>query len=245
MAKTKTFYEALDKHRRIVRGKPESDRAFGMRMGVHPSMLRYWKKGMEPRGDTLEKILSNLDISDKAMAELASWAISDCDLDAVKQNRAAKTQEEPVVISSEVVEQERKVRCSSEFVCVPAISPQLKGQEPTLVNNNSWFQFRRDWVRTVCSTPDQLITRMVWEKDMMPILNPGDIILIDMGFFVPVDKGIYCIGQNGSVVSRRLSLLEGGNVQFSADNDPTKNQAGPLEDFNIIGRVVWLGRPLV
>lgn len=249
MANKAGFYSEINK----LRKKGESDRAFGIRMGVHPSMLRYWKKGMRPRGDTVEKILSKLHMTWEQACTLANLATTEVNTDTAWRGPPSTPppphrepeKQECLPVASEPVKMEREKRSSNEFVCVPSVASVCPDKELAVIDNNHWFMFRRDWIASLVSNSDQLVTEMIWENDMSPTLIPGDIVLIDMGFFVPREGGIYALINDEHVITRRFKFQPGGLAEFTADGDRSKTLSGPLASFEIVGRIIWVGRSLV
>jgi len=92
------------------------------------------------------------------------------------------------------------------------------------------------------------------EFSMVPVLHPGDIILVDRQDFIPEEGGIYLVRlaePDWPISVKRVNLIKRNghiHIVFSSDN-PDKKTYPPMiydfkdydEDFGkaIIGRVVW------
>ena len=139
---------------------------------------------------------------------------------------------------------------SEDFVYIPYYNVELSA------GNGSWVDseyplyslaFRRDWLRTYVSTQiDKLSVVRVRGDSMQGVLEDGDTILIDHTKTTPYD-GIYAIRIENEVfvkrVQRKLNKLRIISENPNYENFEI-NLTDEYQNFAIIGKVVWLGRPL-
>ena len=93
---------------------------------------------------------------------------------------------------------------------------------------------------------DSLLGYMVSADAMEPTIKKQDVAIIDMNDQKPKDGAIFFISFDSTVGCRRVQKNPGGIYSISSDNMAYQ----PLEvsvdedDFCIIGKVVWIVRPM-
>lgn len=112
----------------------------------------------------------------------------------------------------------------------------------------SFTLFESGWLRGITKTPPALLSVIRVRGDSMePALRNGDQLLIDHERRQPARDGIYVISLEGILQVKRVSMHPKTKVlTVSADNPayPTYSDLKP-KDLNIVGQVVWIGRPLI
>lgn len=110
-----------------------------------------------------------------------------------------------------------------------------------------FLHFKKAWLRTElrCS-PDALYLIYVDGESMEPALSRGDVILVNSRDQSQGD-GVYVLRMDGALLVKRLQRKPGGIIRVTSDNpayEPFEVKAQEMEvnDFAIIGRVVWAGR---
>lgn len=107
--------------------------------------------------------------------------------------------------------------------------------------------FKRAWVRKeLGASPADLVLIYVQGESMEPTLREGDVILLNRAAISsPPREGIYALRIGNNLLVKRLQALPSGVIQATSDN----RAYGPLdlsseysENWEIIGRVVWVGR---
>lgn len=81
---------------------------------------------------------------------------------------------------------------------------------------------------------------------MEPTLAHGDKILVNMSDTQISHPGIFVLWDGGGTVVKRLDKRVGNDetVTLISDNPIHDRYEVPLEDINVVGRVVWFGRRL-
>ncbi|MBF0425730.1 MAG: helix-turn-helix transcriptional regulator [Magnetococcales bacterium] len=106
--------------------------------------------------------------------------------------------------------------------------------------------FREDWLRGQGFELHKLALFMIEGDSMEPDLRPGDMVLIDLRTQGRVDfDAIYAIRVGGLLRIKRLQWNRNKSITVRSANQYYKDetiQPGEEEDFQIIGRAVWVGR---
>ncbi|MEI4235197.1 XRE family transcriptional regulator [Roseovarius sp. D22-M7] len=110
------------------------------------------------------------------------------------------------------------------------------------------FHFRRAWVRDrLKASPSMLRVMAVQGDSMMPTLNDGDVILVDMNQRNPVPPGVFVLHDGMGLVAKRLEYVpvsEPPRVRIISDNHQYSPYECTAEEVNIVGRVRWYGREM-
>lgn len=83
---------------------------------------------------------------------------------------------------------------------------------------------------------------------MSPILEDGDIILVDLEDTTPSPPGIFVLFDGMGVMAKSLEMVHStqqGLVRIISANTYYKAYQRTLQDITIIGRVVWFSRKLI
>jgi len=110
------------------------------------------------------------------------------------------------------------------------------------------FHFRRAWIRDrLRAAPSMLRVMAVQGDSMMPTLNDGDVILVDMNQRNPVPPGVFVLHDGMGLVAKRLEhvpMSDPPRVRIISDNHQYSPYECTAEEVNIVGRVRWYGREL-
>ena len=110
------------------------------------------------------------------------------------------------------------------------------------------FHFRRAWIRDrLKAAPSMLRVMSVQGDSMMPTLNEGDVILVDMNQRGPVPPGIFVLHDGMGLVAKRLEHVpfsDPPRVRVISDNGRYTPYDCTADEINIIGRVRWYGREI-
>ena len=104
-----------------------------------------------------------------------------------------------------------------------------------------------DWVGVLAENQDFLVSQVITDDAMSPLLKKGDLVVVDISRKQWDDSGIYLFELEGRWVSRRIELLLNGTIRVSGDNDAYSEQILSVSDYKelkILGRVVWAGGPI-
>ncbi len=108
-------------------------------------------------------------------------------------------------------------------------------------------QVHRDWLRSLTRTSAERLAFVFAAGDSMyPTINDGDEMLIDMLQRQATREAIYALRSGDAVMVKRISPdpRQPGRITVSSDNPNAKSWEADQQDIRIVGRVVWLGKPL-
>lgn len=104
--------------------------------------------------------------------------------------------------------------------------------------------FAETWLREMGLTPGRLTALTVMGDSMVPALSDGDEILverIDGAVGHKPRAGIYVIRRDGMLLVKRLEYQREGRVSVISDNRAYPPEDVPIEEVEVIARVVWKG----
>lgn len=138
----------------------------------------------------------------------------------------------------------------AQYVLLPLYGVQGSAGEGRHVGEEEvedLLAFKRDWItRELRSNPDDLSLIYVQGESMVPTLNPGDVILVERNQNYTISDGIYVIRMGEALLVKRLQFLPESELNVSSDNPSYQpfrvRLREEMEDFGIIGRVLWAGR---
>jgi transcriptional regulator with XRE-family HTH domain len=81
---------------------------------------------------------------------------------------------------------------------------------------------------------------------MSPTLEPGDLLLLDLGQKKATQDGIYALDSQGSIALKRLQLQPyGTRITLLSDNrDYPPYELEDASQLSLIGKVIWVGKRL-
>lgn len=77
---------------------------------------------------------------------------------------------------------------------------------------------------------------------MSPTLESGDRVMVDMSDRIPSPPGVFVLWDGYSMVAKRLDHVHGTDeprLSIMSDNPKHKAYEQPLDEVNVVGRVVW------
>ncbi len=103
--------------------------------------------------------------------------------------------------------------------------------------------FRQDWLSRK-GTPGSMVLMDVFGNSMEPEIREGDMVLVDQSQKDLYAGSIYAVGFEDTVMVKRLERKPGEVVLHSDNPDysPLHIRGDELENFRIIGRIVWISR---
>ncbi|MEY8203769.1 MAG: S24 family peptidase [Bermanella sp.] len=136
-----------------------------------------------------------------------------------------------------------------ELVFAPMFDVQASaglGSDVSLENIDDYFAFNKRWLSSqlnVCG--DKLAFVSIDGDSMLPSLNPGDNVLVDLSHTQLVHEGIYLLHSEQGLMAKRLKQLAQGRIEVISDNP--EYQSWFIDDANsesprIVGKVVWCAR---
>lgn len=110
------------------------------------------------------------------------------------------------------------------------------------------FHFRRAWIRDRLKASPSLLRVMTVQGDsMIPTLQDGDVVLVDMTQRSPNPPGVFVLHDGMGLVAKRLEFIpmsDPPRVRIISDNHQYSAYEGTADEVNIIGRVRWYGREM-
>jgi phage repressor protein C with HTH and peptisase S24 domain len=82
---------------------------------------------------------------------------------------------------------------------------------------------------------------------MIPTLQDGDVVLVDMTQRSPSPPGVFVLHDGMGLVAKRLEYIpmsDPPRVRIISDNHQYHTYEGIADEVNIIGRVRWYGREM-
>jgi phage repressor protein C with HTH and peptisase S24 domain len=140
----------------------------------------------------------------------------------------------------------------NEFVAIQyaAVRPSMGGGAIVDTEDRPGrdFHFRRAWIRDRLKAAPSLLRVMAVQGDsMMPTLNDGDVILVDMNQRSPIPPGIFVLHDGMGLVAKRLEhvpMSDPPRVRIISDNDRYTPYECTADEVNIVGRIRWYGREM-
>lgn len=110
------------------------------------------------------------------------------------------------------------------------------------------YHFQRAWIRQrLRAQPEQLRVMHVEGDSMLPTLQDGDIVLVDLQRRSPTPPGIFVLYDGMGLVAKRLEHIPGSEpprVRVISDNPRYSPYECTSEEANIIGRIRWFAREI-
>jgi len=117
--------------------------------------------------------------------------------------------------------------------------------EPTLGRD---YHFRRAWIRDRLKAAPSMLRIMSVEGDsMIPTLQDGDTVLVDMNQKAPKPPGVFVLHDGMGLVAKRLEFIpmsDPPRIRITSDNPQYSPYECLADEINIIGRVRWCGREM-
>ena len=105
------------------------------------------------------------------------------------------------------------------------------------------LHFPKIWVEAITSSPPALLTWARGRGDSMaPTIHDGDLVLLDRSQRRVTEQDAlwaYTVGDLGAI--KRLRI-KGDRVVILSDNAAVPTDEEPIEDVNIVARVIFIGR---
>jgi len=107
--------------------------------------------------------------------------------------------------------------------------------------------FRSKWLRYRKLNPKDLAVVFAKGDSMEPTINSGNTILVDLSNKKLTEGSIYVLRLGEELYAKRLQQRFDGSIELISDNKEYKDQLvkpDELEQLEIIGKVVWIGKDL-
>jgi phage repressor protein C with HTH and peptisase S24 domain len=138
------------------------------------------------------------------------------------------------------------------FVSVPFVEvrPSMGGGRSVDIEPNYGrpYHFQKSWIKhDIKSDPSNLRIMNVEGDSMMPTLNDGDTVLVDVGRKIPTPPGIFVLHDGMGLVAKRLEHIPHSDpprVRIISDNQLYQPYECTADEVNIIGRIRWFAREM-
>ena len=138
------------------------------------------------------------------------------------------------------------------FVSVPSVEVTASMGGGNLVTdeveNGEPYNFQRSWiVHDLKADPANLRIMHVEGDSMMPTLNSGDVVLVDLSRKSPTPPGIFVLFDGMGLVAKRLENIPNNDppkVRVISDNTFYSPYERTADEVSIIGRIRWFAREI-
>ena len=141
---------------------------------------------------------------------------------------------------------------SADYVALPRYDVRAAAGAGQLVETEQvvdWIRFSRDWLRrTLGRGPQQLAMIEAAGDSMVPAIEDGDLLIIDLAEPKLNGDGIYvlAVDEAAGIMVKRIEFMPLGGLVITSDNaqagygryEVASDEVGQLR---IVGRVVWVG----
>lgn len=116
------------------------------------------------------------------------------------------------------------------------------------VEHGEPYHFQRSWIiHDLKADPSSLRIMHVEGDSMMPTLNSGDVVLVDLSRKSPTPPGIFVLFDGMGLVAKRLENIPNNDppkVRVISDNTFYSPYERTADEINIIGRIRWFAREI-
>lgn len=139
-----------------------------------------------------------------------------------------------------------------EFAQVRRVDVSVSAGRGVLVveeHSKSALTFRRSFLQEVGVTPHSAVIVTVKGHSMDPTLRDGAVLLVNTSAKTVANGQIYAFRSDGELFVKRLHRTKEGDLLAVSDN-PDRDQYPDItipaydQDFEIIGRALWMGAKL-
>ncbi|WP_252097717.1 S24 family peptidase [Pseudoalteromonas sp. NBT06-2] len=216
--------------------EPDSIRSFALKIDISEGTLRRILKGEDPKLSVIEKI------ADEANVDFL-WLI-----------KGIQTNQQPAF-----TDQNQKTHdCTSveltefneEFALIPGYHISVSTGHGAFNGDakiKRHLAFRKKWLDYKNLSSNQLAVVFAKGDSMEPTIHNNNTILVDLSDKKLSEGLIYVIRIGEELYAKRLQQYIDGSVRLISDNKEYIDQLlkpNELEQLEIIGKVVWIGKDL-
>ncbi len=137
------------------------------------------------------------------------------------------------------------------FVAISGVRARASAGGGTVVHADDeqaskLYHFRLSWIEDeLDARPGDLRMLRVTGDSMIPALNDGDTILVDMGRKAPHPSGLFVLHDGMGLVAKRIEHIPASDpprIRVTSDNPNYAPYECLMDEVNIIGRIRWYGR---
>jgi phage repressor protein C with HTH and peptisase S24 domain len=211
--------------------KPDSIRNFASKIDVSEGTLRRVLKGEDPKLSIIERI------ADTASIDLM-WLITGQSSTSIEHS------------FSPAQANVRLEDFNEEFVLVPGYHVTVSAgygafNDQTQISRH--LAFRKKWIEYKNLEKSELAVVFAKGDSMEPTIHNNNSILVDLSDKKLSEGLIYVVRLGEELYAKRLQQYLDGSVRLISDNKEYVEQVvkpNELEQLEIIGKVVWIGKDL-
>lgn len=225
---------------------------FGEKIGLAPSSVSKLEAVNQPPSEAVLKVMEyafllNRDWLLKGEGDIF---IRDSKFQAGDAARAVIHKEGSK--ASDRVREEVSAFDAGKFIMVPKYDVQAAAGDGVFIHSEQvvdHLAFKADWVINILKVkPQNLVLISARGDSMQPAIADGDLLAVDISKRDVDGDGIYCFRTDDSgLMIKRLQRLPDKVILVKSDN-PAYQQFTVTPDytgmFDVIGRVVWVGRKI-
>ena len=135
----------------------------------------------------------------------------------------------------------------SEIAEIPSMSVEAgnDGKPSIITRNEKFYCFRNSWIKEKLGiSPQSLRAINIVGDSMNPTLQNGDVILVNINLTTPNPPGLFVLFDGLGLHAKRLELISKDIIRIMSDNKQYLAYEMGVQEINIIGKIVWLGREL-
>ena len=140
---------------------------------------------------------------------------------------------------------------NKDLVMAPMFDVQASaglGQEVVSEEVSDYFTFNKKWLSSQLRiSGDNLALVSVSGDSMLPTLNDGDDVLVDMSQKMVHKEGVYLLHTPQGLMTKRLKQHGNGLLNVISDNPEFESwdiHPQDLEENSVVGKVVWCARAI-
>ncbi|TMP31052.1 XRE family transcriptional regulator [Pseudoalteromonas rubra] len=211
--------------------KPHSIRAFASKIDISEGTLRRILKGEDPKLSIVARIaqVANVDL----MWLIQGETTTDCPQSPIITQPLVKLDE-----------------FNEAFVLVPGYHVSVSTGHGAFNDNAQvarHLAFRKKWIDYKNLDKSELAVVFAKGDSMEPTIHNNNTILVDLSDKKLSEGLIYVVRLGEELYAKRLQQYLDGSVRLISDNKEYVEQvvrADELEQLEIIGKVVWIGKDL-
>ena len=213
--------------------KPDSIRTFASKIGVSEGTLRRILKGEDPKLSVIERIAEQSGVD-------FMWLVKGI-------GEAQRAQTDSPLLSQRVVSVDE---FEEEFILVPGYHISVStghGAFNGTARIERHLAFRKKWVDYKGLDKSQLAVVFAKGDSMEPTIHNNNTILVDLSDKKLSEGLIYVVRLGEELYAKRLQQYLDGSVRLISDNKEYVDQhvqPHELEQLEIIGKVIWIGKDL-
>ena len=140
--------------------------------------------------------------------------------------------------------------CEHGFAHIPLVEAELSAGGGSFVTSDNiiaYFAFRLEWIRKKYINPEKAVLMRVRGDSMEPLIDDGDVVLIDQLSNKPKEGKIYAFAVEDAILIKEFLFIPPDTVQLISKNPEYEKitlKTSDIPKLNIIGQVKWLAKDL-